>query len=234
MPVRRFPGRFLAVAGVAAALAVAAVLAVLGGLFLSAGALIAIGVVSLAVGCLTWGKVRETEPARRRIQPGEAGLMAAAGAGVGVLAVSGLVVLAGAPTAILITGLLVSAAVCAALVRTGRVRLRRRPAASTAHAAGRPVVTVAPLRPVSTLTTEALGREWLLSTSVLGTLVDVATRQSIVRRRQDLLDELERRNPAGFALWLADGRPGSDPAPYLSGPAVGDEHGGPAADTDAA
>lgn len=221
MPLRRFPGRFLAIAGVAATFLVAAVVAVVGGLFLSPGALIAIGVVSLAVGCLTWGKVRETDPARRRVTPGEAGLMAGGATGGAVLTVTGLVVLTGGPTAAVITGVVAAAAVGVALVRSSKVR-RGRPARA------RGAVVALPLRPVGSLPVEALGREWVLSTSVLASVTDVGTRQSIVRRRQELLDELERRDPAGFGRWLAEGRPGSDPAPFLQAPSA-DERGDAAA-----
>ena len=51
-------------------------------------------------------------------------------------------------------------------------------------------------------------------------------------RRQEALDELERRDPAGFARWLAAGPTlSSDPAGYVRG---GPLRGDPAADTDAA
>lgn len=219
MSVRRFPGRFPAVAGVATALVVAAVLAVLGGLFLPPGALIAIGVVSLAFGCLAWGKVRETEPDRRRFTPGESGLMAGAATAVAVLVVAGLAVLAGGPAAALITGVLVLGAVGVALGRAHVTRRRQAAVAAT------PAVPLAVLRPVGSLTTEALGREWLLSSTVLRSLLDVAARQAVVRRRQEVLDELERRDPAGFVRWMADGRPDSDPARYLHASPAADDRG---------
>ena len=223
MPLR-FPGRFLAVAGVAVASLVAAVIAVVGGLFLSPGALVAIGVVSLAAGCLAWGKSRETEPARRRFQPVESGLIAGAAAAGVVLVITGLVVLTGGPAATLIglgTALVVGLVLA---VRTGAGRRRR----------AAPTGKVQLLRPVSALSISDIGREWVLSTAVLRSLVDPNTRQSIVRRRQDLLDELERRDPAGFARWLAAGRPGSDPAMYLGVGPVADDRGDAAAGQDAA
>ena len=72
------------------------------------------------------------------------------------------------------------------------------------------------LPPVSALTTRALGREWLRTTTALAGRLDPAARESIVRRREDALDELERRDPVGFARWIAEGpQPGSDPADYL-------------------
>ena len=49
-------------------------------------------------------------------------------------------------------------------------------------------------------------------------------RQALVRRREETLDELERRDPVGFARWLAEGPvPGADPAMYVHGrPMEGD------------
>jgi hypothetical protein len=48
-------------------------------------------------------------------------------------------------------------------------------------------------------------------------------RHALVDRRLQALDELERRDPAGFARWLADGATvDSDPARYVSSdPAAG-------------
>ena len=77
-------------------------------------------------------------------------------------------------------------------------------------AAGRPVVV---LPPVSTLSTEALGREWVRTTTALAGPLDAGTREAIVVRRQQTLDELERRDPDGFARWLSGvPLPGSDPS----------------------
>jgi hypothetical protein len=57
-------------------------------------------------------------------------------------------------------------------------------------------------------------------------------RQWLVARREEALDELERRDPDGFARWLAAGpNRASDPADFVRG---GPAHRGPVADTDAA
>ena len=62
--------------------------------------------------------------------------------------------------------------------------------------------------------------------------LDAAARAALVARREEALDELERRDPAGFARWLAAGPTlASDPAGYVHG---GPLRGDPAADTDAA
>ena len=87
--------------------------------------------------------------------------------------------------------------------------------------------------PVSALPTEVLGREWLRTTAALSGRLDPAARQTIVRRREETLDELERRDPGGFARWLAAG-PGSDPAQFVRGDVRGDIRGDTAAGTDAA
>jgi hypothetical protein len=197
---------------------------------------VAIALVAAAAACLVGGRVRES--AGSRLSAVEAAVLAGGVTGAIALVIAGLVVLTGGPTAVVIVAVLAVAGSLEGAVRfRGRRRARPapRPASGPAPAGGHrppvwgaPMVGMAPvLRPVRSLSTESLGREWLLSTSVLGSLVDVGTRQSIVRRRQELLDELERRDPAGFARWLAGGpRPGSDPATYL--------HGDPAADKDAA
>jgi hypothetical protein len=46
---------------------------------------------------------------------------------------------------------------------------------------------------------------------------DATARRCLVQRRQDYLDEIERRDPDGFRRWLDSGaRPGGDPEPYLT------------------
>ena len=79
--------------------------------------------------------------------------------------------------------------------------------------------------PVSVMSVPALGEEWVRSSAELARVRDPRTRQELVRRRQEALDELERRDPAGFTRWLEDGATvDSDPAAYVSGdPAAGSE-----------
>lgn len=81
------------------------------------------------------------------------------------------------------------------------------------------------LPPVATASVEELGREWQRTASVLETVVDPAVRAQVVRRRGEVLDELERRDPAGFARWLVSGASvDGSPARYLRG----DSTAGPA------
>ncbi len=50
-------------------------------------------------------------------------------------------------------------------------------------------------------------------TTALSGPLDARSREAIVARRQEALDELERRDPEGFARWLAGvPLPGSDPS----------------------
>jgi hypothetical protein len=182
----------------------------------------------------------------------ESAIQAAAWTAGALLALSGTATLAGGAVAALLAGGCVIAALAVWLVRAGRPgpraagtvhrgsvgplggdpggTVRSAPAPATS-AAGRtdPAMagTARLLPPVSGLTTRALGREWVRTTAALAGRMEPAARQSIVGRRQETLDELEQRDPVGFARWLATGpEPGSDPADYLQ-----DE---PAAGTDAA
>jgi hypothetical protein len=78
------------------------------------------------------------------------------------------------------------------------------------------------LPPVEQLTTRALGREWLRTTAALASQLEPLVHESLARRREVALDELERRDPDGFARWLAAGPvPGSDPADWLGTDAAG-------------
>jgi hypothetical protein len=70
--------------------------------------------------------------------------------------------------------------------------------------------------PVSLLSTAVLGTEWLRTTAALACPLEPAARQAIIRHRQETLDELERRDPAGFARWLGAGAAtDSDPATFV-------------------
>ena len=90
----------------------------------------------------------------------------------------------------------------------------------------------APPDEVAVLSTGDLGDEWLHTTAALAGRLDPATRQSLVDRREAVLDELERRDPDGFTRWLAAAPTrGSNPADFVRG---GPARRGPVADTDAA
>jgi hypothetical protein len=56
------------------------------------------------------------------------------------------------------------------------------------------------------------------TTAALAGRLEPAARREIVRRRAEALDELERRDPSGFARWLtAERGPRSDPADFVRG-----------------
>jgi hypothetical protein len=146
----------------------------------------------------------------------------AAGATAAVIVLgTGLVVLAGGAAAAVVIGL---AAVIGGVRWALTTWLPRRARARISHAApgAGPVPAPAPAPawqpPVSLLATSDLGGEWLRTTWALARQLRPGERQDIIRRRQETLDELERRDPDGFARWLAAGpAAGSDPAAFVRG-----------------
>jgi hypothetical protein len=142
---------------------------------------------------------------------------AAAATAATIVLVTGLVVLAGGAGVAVVIGL---AAVTGGVLWALTTRLPRRARARTTHAArsGSPAPVPAWQPPVSLLATADLGSEWLRTTSAMACPVGPGERRDIIRRRQETLDELERRDPNGFARWLATGPlAGSDPAAFVRG-----------------
>jgi hypothetical protein len=226
VPVPRLAVRSLLVVG----LLVAAVFAAVGGLALRAPGVVAVGVAGLLAG-LTAAAIAHDAPAHTLRTTVEAAAMATAGTVGVLLVVSGTAALLGGPITV---GLLASA-VLVWLLRSGRRRDdgASQPHPSSAQGGASDVVAltraVAPVDagPVAALSTEALGREWLRTSAALQGRLAAAARRSIVERREATLDELERRDPAGFARWMSTGPGlGSDPAAFV--------RGGPVAGTEAA
>jgi hypothetical protein len=223
----------------------AGALGVIGGLSLRGPGLVAVGLAGTLAACTAAGIARESPRSDRR-SAGEVAVQGAAWTVGGLLVLSGIASLAGGGVAALVVG----TALAAWLVRSA---LRARGAASSARPAARSTADTGTVRfpvppanggsptirgsagllpPVWTLTTPEIGEEWLDSTVALAGPLNTTTRQSLVNRRQEALDELERRDADGFARWLAVGPGrGSDPADYVRG---GPVHDGPARDTDAA
>jgi hypothetical protein len=233
VPIRGPLGRTLLVLGIVCG----GFLAVAGGVVLWGPGLVAVGVAGGVAAALAAGVVRESPPPGRRNVGETAWLSAAWTIGV-LLVIAGVAAVAGGVVAAIVA---VAGALAGGVVVLLR-RQRRRPggAVRPAAAAGWPPpasagttrAMAAPARalpPVVALPTSALGREWLRSTMALNTRLQPAARAAIVRRRQETLDELERRDPDGFARWLMAG-PGSDPALFVRGDVRGDQ----AAGTDAA
>ena len=79
-----------------------------------------------------------------------------------------------------------------------------------------------PSAPVRSLSTAELCLAWRTSHPALCRARrrgDLPAQARLVALRQAYLDELERRDPAGFAEWLAhDARPTGDPRSYLNNP----------------
>jgi hypothetical protein len=141
-----------------------------------------------------------------------------------IVLVTGVVVLAGGAVAALVSGLAVVIGGPLYVLKTrraGRDGAQVRGAAPLTGAGNRAPVRAASWvsliePPVSLLGTSELGNEWLRTTSALASPVEPATREQIIKRRQEALDELERRDPAGFARWLAAGAArDSDPASFV-------------------
>ena len=65
----------------------------------------------------------------------------------------------------------------------------------------------------------ALCRTWRHSFLRVESAASADTLHTVAEHRRRCLDEIERRNPAGFAAWLASGgHAASDPLPFLAGP----------------
>jgi hypothetical protein len=191
--------------------------AVLGGLALPPSGLVAIGLAGVVAGALAGGIARESARPQRSATVDAAWKAAVATVTV-LLVLSGTTALGGA----LLT-LLVAAAGVAAALAVWSVRSGRTPSGRMTSVRPVPPPPAGPLPPVSTMGSGDLGREWVHTTEALAGRLDARTRHAIVVRRQETLDELERRDPTGFARWLAGvPLPGSDPAGHL-------RHGDPAA-----
>ena len=162
---------------------------------------------------LTVGTVAAIVPRRRKRTPHlRAGALTAAGCVALSLAVTGmLATLGGALTASLLAVFALAALVAA---------LRRRPPRRLGPDADDIIAAVTlppPARPVAELSTDELCTAWRRSYFQLLVARDAPTRRSTVQRRQDYLDEIERRDRHGFVRWLDSGaRAGGDPAPFLT------------------
>jgi hypothetical protein len=220
----------------------AGALAVIGAFAVHGPGLVGVGLAATLAGCTAAGITRE-QPAHSRGSAVEAAVWAAAWTAGVILVVAGVSTVAGGAVA----ALAVVAAVLA-VVALWWARGRRRsstqpgdPERTTSGEVLRLPVNSRPDRspagggrflPVGTLTTRALGDEWLRTTAALTGRLTPSVRTALVTRREEVLDELERRDPDGFERWLAAGPVrGSDPADFVRG---GPARRGPVADTDAA
>jgi hypothetical protein len=197
-------GRVLRVAGTAAGVALATVglmaqpAAALGGVMV--GVFVAGGTV-----LRLYDRPGIDVPARRRV------VIGASGTAVWLWLVgAGLVVLLGTSTASVLVALVVVGGPAALLVRRGFRPVEPVALALPLSAEVRPLV-------LATLSTPELCLAWRRSYIALGDLPAGPARGELVALRQSMLDELERRDPAGFHRWLdAGARAGGDPGRYLA------------------
>jgi hypothetical protein len=238
----------LARAAAVVGLLVSGVLAAAGVFALRAPGVVAVGVAGLLAGLTAAAIARDASGHSVRSTVAAAALGAAGTVGALCVVAGAAALVGGAVTALLIGIAVVGWAIRAIRRNAARERNPGPPAApgwgrdvrrlallDDAVAGGpadgaRPTARTEPsgtrlLPPVAALSTAALGREWLHTTAALAGRLDPVARRSIVDRREATLDELERRDPAGFGEWLALGpAPGSDPAEYVRGdPAAGTE-----------
>jgi hypothetical protein len=90
-------------------------------------------------------------------------------------------------------------------------------------------VPIVPPAELADLSDKELCQAWRTSYLAVQQQASVQDKTAIVTKRQKYLDEFERRNPSGFAAWLAtDGRVPANLLPYL----VGQRHGRPSINWD--
>jgi hypothetical protein len=73
--------------------------------------------------------------------------------------------------------------------------------------------------PAATMDGQSLCLAWRKTSTVLRRELSLTVVETLARRRQELLDEMERRNGKGFQAWLASGaRAAGDPSRYIVEP----------------
>ena len=199
----------------------ASVLAAVGGVSLGGSGLVAVALAAVVTGCLGAGIARDGDSADPRQAAVDAAWRTAVATVAVLLVLSGCVVVAGGAVTTLLAGFVLGGLLVRWALRSARAD--RLPTAAVV-----PLPLPLPLPAtdagwVRRLSVEALGREWLRTSAALTQVQGAGARQALVERRREALDELERRDPAGFARWLAAGATvDSDPARYVSGdPAAG-------------
>ena len=206
MPLRTVLSR----AALALLVVVGGTVGAVGGVSLGASGLVAVALAAVVAACLAAGVVRDDAAHRPRHAVAEVAWRTAVGTVGVLLLLTGSTVLAGGAVTALLAGCAVGA-VGARWALRQVATARRRP--------GAPVVSPARTDDgwVRALSTPALGREWVRTSQALAVERAPLTRAELVRRRAETLDELERRDPVGFARWLAGSAAvDSDPAGYVS------------------
>jgi hypothetical protein len=197
----------------------------LGLLVLSVGALIVWSALGLVVGVAVWRYVSRRSSARQWTgvtrSDWAVAALAAVGVVVGCLVSAGMVAAMGAVETAGV--LLMVVAGCAGwLLWLGPTSVNgpsrvKRGSSSAAPVSPPPIAASPPVVAARDLSTGALCLAWRRSFVELQRAADESARQRVVRLRTEYLDELERRDRAGFARWLGSGaRAGSDPQRYLT------------------
>lgn len=165
-------------------------------------------------------------------RPWRRAALGALGAGVGIVAIAGLVAVLKGAALVVALAVAVSAPPLVSLLR-GKLQAKKpaTPATPEQQPAERPlddldgtewpgpdsaaVEVSLPMAPES-LDDDALCWAWRRSYVVLQRTHSAATRLHVVQVRQAYLDELERRNEKGMAAWLASGaRAAGNPSRFL-------------------
>ncbi|RBY96092.1 hypothetical protein DQ237_09375 [Blastococcus sp. TF02-8] len=163
--------------------------------------MVAVLVSGAMAACVAAGVVRESREPRRR-SVAEAALLVGGVTVVALLVLSGTAVLAGGGVAVLLVS--VTGAGWGA-ARWSRERRARQALSGPAASSG-----------LDGLDTGALTAEWVRTGALLRGTPSASALQGLVVRRAHVLDELERRDPVGFARWMAAGPLASaDPAGFV-------------------
>jgi hypothetical protein len=187
---------------------------------LHGSSLVAVAVAAGLVACVVYG-IQDDGRAAARAAAWKAAWWTV---GISMLA-AGALVLAGGAAAVLVGGSIAVASAAGWLRRARRARSAGRDGGDRVPAGGEAPAPLPPAGwlgpsplPVSLLPTSVLGSEWSRTTAALASRLEPAARQAVVCRRHEVLDELERRDPAGFARWLgACAAADSDPAAFVRG-----------------
>jgi hypothetical protein len=201
------------------------VLALASSVILNGAPLLLVLIAATMVGGLAYG-IRDAS----RSASLEAAWRAAAVTISVIVVAAGGVVLVGAAATMAIGALAAVAGGAMLLVQYLRARSTDSGADRSAPPGGEVPGTMLPMlqldrapAPVALLPTVGLAREWSESTAALAASPDPKAWQALVRRRHEVLDEMELRDPRGVARWLAMGAAAdSSPEKFLEqGPAPG-------------
>ena len=160
-------------------------------------------------------------------------------AGAGTVGFSGVGVMAGGSTAVLLLSVTAGGSPYAIDYCVGRLRdrghlsnpvsrpARPDPVERSSGSVAPPISWIEPSRPSephvapAALSDDALCLAWRASFSALQSARSPAERLSVVDERRAYLDELENRNARGMAAWLASGaRAAGDPSRFVHGDSV--------------